>query len=85
MIYDIPIYLLLIASLICLIRVVKGPTIPDRVLAADAFVSISISMIVMFSLETSDFLMDVAIIYAILGFTGTVAISKYLEGKKLGE
>ena len=85
MTYEIPIYILLAAAAICMFRVMRGPSIPDRVLAADALVSIIISIIAIISLETNDFLMDIAIVYAMLGFGGTLAISKYLEGKKLGE
>jgi multicomponent Na+:H+ antiporter subunit F len=85
MTYEIPIYLLLAASGLCFFRVLRGPSIPDRVLAADAFVSITISIMVLLSLERNDFLMDIAIVYAVLGFLGTVTISKYLEGKRLSE
>ena len=85
MTYEIPVYILLAASALCLFRVLRGPSIPDRVLATDTFVSVIISIMVLLSLETNDFLMDIAIVYAVLGFIGTIAISKYLEGKHLGE
>jgi multicomponent Na+:H+ antiporter subunit F len=85
MTYEIPIYLLLLAAGFCLYRVARGPSIPDRVLATDAFVSITVAIMVLLSLVQNDFLMDIAMVYAVLGFIGTIAISKYLEGKKLGE
>ena len=85
MIYEIPLYLLLAASAFCLFRLARGPSIPDRVLAADAFVAITISIMAILSLERNDFLIDIAMVYSVLGFLGTVAISKFLEGKKLGE
>lgn len=85
MTYEIPIYLLLAAAGLCVFRVLRGPSIPDRVLASDTFVAITISIMVLLSLERNDFLMDIAIVYAVLGFLGTITISKYLEGKKLGE
>jgi multicomponent Na+:H+ antiporter subunit F len=85
MTYEIPVYLLLAATGFCLFRVLRGPSIPDRALAADTFVAITISIMVLLSLERNDFLMDIAIVYSVLGFLGTVTISKYLEGKKLGE
>ncbi len=85
MTYEIPVYILLAASGVCILRISRGPSIPDRVLATDAFVSIVISIMVLLSLETNDFLMDIAIVYAVFGFLGTIAISKFLEGKKLGE
>jgi multisubunit Na+/H+ antiporter MnhF subunit len=85
MTYEIPIYLLLAASMLCLFRAARGPSIPDRVLAADTFVSIMISMMVLLSLAANDFLMDIALVYAVLGFLGTIAVSKFLEGRRLGE
>ncbi|MEM5812149.1 MAG: monovalent cation/H+ antiporter complex subunit F [Candidatus Aenigmatarchaeota archaeon] len=85
MMYEIPVYILMMAAFVCIFRILMGPSIPDRVVAADAFVSITISIMVLLSLNSNDFLMDIAIVYAILGFIGTVAISKFLEGKKLGD
>jgi multicomponent Na+:H+ antiporter subunit F len=85
MTYEIPVYILLAASAFCLFRVLRGPSIPDRVIATDAFISVIISIMVLLSLETNSFLMDIAIVYAVLGFIGTIAISKYLEGKHIGE
>ncbi len=85
MTYEIPLYILLAASAFCLFRLSRGPSIPDRVLAADAFVAITISIMAILSLERNDFLMDIAMVYSVLGFLGTVAISKFLEGEKLGE
>ncbi len=85
MTYEIPLYILLAASAFCIFRLARGPSIPDRVLAADAFVAITVSIMAILSLERNDFLMDIAMVYSVLGFLGTVAISKFLEGKKLGE
>jgi len=85
MTFEIPIYLLLAASAFCLFRVARGPSVPDRVLATDAFVAITISIMAILSLERNDFLMDIAMVYSVLGFLGTVAISKFLQGEKLGE
>jgi multisubunit Na+/H+ antiporter MnhF subunit len=40
---------------------------------------------VLLSLAANDFLMDIALVYAVLGFLGTIAVSKFLEGRRLGE
>lgn len=85
MTYEVPIYLLLAAAAFCFFRIARGPTIPDRVLAADAFISLTVAIMVLLSLGRNDFLMDIAMVYAVLGFLGTLAASKYLEGKNLGE
>jgi multicomponent Na+:H+ antiporter subunit F len=83
--YEIPVYLLLIAAAFCIFRILRGPTIPDRIVATDAFLATIVSIMVLLSLGSNDFLMDIAIVYVVLGFTGTVAVAKYLEGRKLGE
>ncbi len=69
-----------ISMLILIYRVIKGPSIPDRVVALDAISMNLICMIALFSLllGTSMFL-EVILLISILSFTGTVAFSKFLE------
>lgn len=61
-------------------RVIKGPTIADRVVALDAIGISLVSVIALVSvlLETNAFL-DIILLIGILAFIGTVAFSKYLE------
>lgn len=61
-------------------RLVKGPSIPDRVVALDALGVALISMIGVISiLADSIFFLDIILLLAILAFIGTVAFSKFLE------
>ncbi|NIP40901.1 MAG: cation:proton antiporter [Candidatus Aenigmarchaeota archaeon] len=84
--YEYVVYLLAIAAVLCIVRFIKGPTVPDRVIAIDAMSSLVIGIIVLLSLYFGNPLfMDIAIVYAILTFIGNLAISKYLMGKKLHE
>ncbi|MFD2444473.1 Na(+)/H(+) antiporter subunit F1 [Bacillus sp. CGMCC 1.16607] len=61
-------------------RVIKGPTIPDRVVALDAIGINLIAIIALVSilLKTHAFL-EIILLIGILAFIGTVAFSKYLE------
>ncbi|PLR92645.1 Na(+)/H(+) antiporter subunit F [Bacillus sp. T33-2] len=61
-------------------RVIKGPSVPDRVVALDSIGINLISIIALVSilLKTSAFL-DIILLLGILAFIGTVAFSKYLE------
>ena len=61
-------------------RVIKGPTVADRVVALDAIGISLVSLVALVSilLETSAFL-DIILLIGILAFIGTVAFSKYLE------
>ncbi|WAA11825.1 Na(+)/H(+) antiporter subunit F1 [Fervidibacillus halotolerans] len=60
-------------------RLIKGPTIPDRVVALDAIgiTLVSITALVSIVMETNAFL-DVILLIGILSFIGTAAFSKFL-------
>lgn len=75
----------LIALLICvimsIIRVIIGPTIPDRVVGVDTINTIVIVGMVIFGAAYNEVIyIDVAIVYAFLSFISTLFIAKYLEG-----
>ncbi|WP_050182986.1 Na(+)/H(+) antiporter subunit F1 [Domibacillus robiginosus] len=73
--------LLLAASMLGLVyRLVKGPTVPDRVVALDAMGVnlVSITAVLSMLLHTSNYL-DVILLIGILAFIGTVAFAKFLE------
>jgi len=77
--------IVLIALLICVImsilRVVFGPTIPDRVVGIDTINTIVIVGMVIFGAAYEEIIyIDVAIVYAVLSFISTLFIAKYLEG-----
>ncbi|MFQ5837461.1 MAG: monovalent cation/H+ antiporter complex subunit F [Thermoplasmata archaeon] len=65
---------------IVLYRFVKGPSIPDRVVALEAIVSMVVALLVLNSyLQRSSLYMDAALVLSIFGFISTVAMAKYLE------
>ncbi|MDZ5722884.1 Na(+)/H(+) antiporter subunit F1 [Bacillus sp. SXabc123] len=69
-----------VSTLLYVIRVIKGPTVPDRVVALDAIGInlIAITALVSILLKTSAFL-DIILLLGILSFIGTIAFSKFLE------
>ena len=74
--------LLILAALLC-IRLILGPTIPDRVLAADTANIFLVLALILYSVYTGRAIyVDVAIVYALIYFTGTLWIAKYLEPDK---
>lgn len=80
------VFLLVVAVFIGFVRLAKGPTIPDRVLVADTINSLVIGIIVLVSLYYANYmLIDIAIVYAMLSFLGTLAVSKYIIGKEMHE
>ncbi|MCD6121568.1 MAG: hypothetical protein J7K04_07000 [Spirochaetales bacterium] len=69
------------AVILGFIRLIAGPTVSDRLLAADTLTTITTAVIVLLSLVVLRVIyMDVAIVYAVLGFIGVVTVARYLEG-----
>jgi len=72
-----------------IIRVVKGPTVFDRLLATNAIATKTIVLITLigFIFDRIDMFLDITLAYAILGFIGSLLIAKYLtsEAKEKGE
>jgi len=68
------------AIALSLLRILKGPTLPDRVVAFDVIGVNLISIVAVLSvvLKTKAYL-EVILIIAILAFISTVAFSKYIE------
>lgn len=70
-----------------LIRVVKGPTLFDRLLATNAIATKTLVLICLigFLFDRIDMFIDITLAYAILGFIGTLVIAKYIESPETGE
>ena len=77
---------ILISFLMVLVRLFLGPTLYDRVLALNAFGTLAVLMIsvVGFLFGRPDFL-DIALLYALLNFIGTIAILKFFRYKEIGD
>ena len=71
--------LMSLALLLNLWRVVRGPDLPDRILALDTLYINSIALLVLFGihLDTAIYF-EAALLIAMMGFVGTVAVAKYL-------
>lgn len=77
----IPICLVLIlaACLLGVARLFKGPSLPDRILALDTLYINAIALIVLYGITTaSNIVFEVAMLIALIGFVGTVALAKNL-------
>ncbi|MFA8439132.1 Na(+)/H(+) antiporter subunit F1 [Pueribacillus sp. YX66] len=75
-----------LAMLALVYRVIKGPTVPDRVVALDAMGIALISIISLLSvvMET-EFFLEIILLLSILAFIGTVALSKFIERGEIFE
>ena len=73
-------------SIICLYRIIRGPTIPDRMVGVDIFGILVVGVCAIISIQTErSFILDIGIAWIILSFIGTLTLAKYLTGKKLNE
>ena len=72
--------MLTVAALLALVRVVRGPTLPDRVVAIDLIGVLIVGVIVVGAAATGEqAFLDVAIVIALISFVGTVAYASYVE------
>ena len=77
---------LLVASFLCLCRIGRGPTAPDRTVAIDILGTLVVGFCCVMALWTGQgFYMNIAIAWALLSFIGTIALAKYLEGRYYDE
>lgn len=69
-----------LSALLNIYRLIKGPDAPDRVLALDTLYINAIALIVLLgtTLQTRMYL-ESALLIAVMGFVGTVAMAKYLK------
>jgi multicomponent Na+:H+ antiporter subunit F len=80
-IYLIVLAVLFLSFLMSLIRVIKGPTAPDRIVGLDTINTLVVVGMIIFGVSAGSVIyIDVAIVYAILSYVSTLFIAKYLEG-----
>ena len=68
-----------LALLCSLYRLLRGPGLPDRILALDTLYVNTIALLVLFGIQhDTQLLFEAALVVALLGFVGTVALAKYV-------
>jgi multicomponent Na+:H+ antiporter subunit F len=76
---------LLVVMAVVLVRALAGPTVYDRILAVNAFGTVTVLLIAVHGFVTGrpDFL-DIALVYALINFIATIAVTKFVEFIHLG-
>lgn len=68
-----------LAFLLCLFRLIKGPSLVDRVLAVDTMYINGLAILIIFGIMLdSRLFFEAAMLIALFGFFSTVVISKYI-------
>ncbi|MHA1598844.1 MAG: monovalent cation/H+ antiporter complex subunit F [Alphaproteobacteria bacterium] len=71
---------ILITMLLVLIRALKGPTVYDRILAVNSFGTLTMVLIAVYGfLDGRPEFLDIALVYALINFIGTIAVSKFVK------
>lgn len=82
----IALYILSGLSFLCLLRVIIGPSIADRMVAIDIFGILVVGICGILTVKLKKmFILDIGIVWIIFSFIGTLALAKYLSRKKLNE
>jgi multicomponent Na+:H+ antiporter subunit F len=69
-----------LALLIAFVRLVKGPTLPDRIVATDLLGVLVVGLIVVLAGWSGvRATLDAAMVIALIGFLGTIAYATYVE------
>ncbi len=80
LISSIVLIILSISLILAFIRLVRGPSLPDRVIALDLATTMAIGIIAVFAMQNNQAVfLDVALILALLSFLSTVAFAYYIE------
>lgn len=73
---------LIVTTLLCLYRVIFGPTAWDRVLAMNVIGTKTVIILVIIGFIYQNLFLDIALTYAMINFVATIAVSKFLQGDK---
>ena len=77
---DIGIWAVTLTLLLCGWRLLRGPSLPDRILALDTLYLAVVALVMLLGLRwQTPMLFVAALIVALLGFVGTVALARYLS------
>lgn len=80
LVFFIALTMLAVAAGLTFVRLVKGPTLPDRVIALDLIGALLVCLlVVMAGLTAQESFLDVAMVVALISFVGTVAYARYIE------
>lgn len=71
--------LLALAALIAFVRLVRGPSLADRVVAVEVVGAIVVAFIVVVAIERDEqALVDVALVFALVSFIGTLGFARFV-------
>jgi multicomponent Na+:H+ antiporter subunit F len=77
---DIAFTILALSAVLCTVRLVRGSSLADRIVALDALLVVIVSGIAVHAARTGEgTYLDVLVVVALLGFVGTVTVARFIE------
>lgn len=74
---------LLLCCALCLYRIGRGPTAPDRTVGIDILGTVVLGFCALLTLKTGQgFFLNVALVWALVSFIGTLALARHLGAEK---
>ena len=81
MLYTVVLVVLSVLTLLCLVRAIQGPRVADRIVSINMISTLTIAMICILAIrQHQGYLVDVALIYALIGFLAVVVLCKVYMG-----
>lgn len=78
--------ILLLATVLCLVRIMRGPTPADRIVAIDILGILIVGLCAVLAAVTQrSWYIDIGMVWALQSFIGSLALAKYLEGRSYDE
>jgi len=77
---------LLVCCFLCLYRIGRGPSAPDRTVAIDILGIVIVGFCAILGMAAGkDFYINIALAWSLLSFIGTIALAKFLEGRSFDD
>ncbi|OEJ69083.1 pH regulation protein F [Magnetovibrio blakemorei] len=83
--YGVAALAVLISMALSMIRAFVGPTVFDRILAVNVSGTLTVVLISVYGfLDGRPDFLDIGLLYALINFIGTIAVTKYVKFQDLG-
>lgn len=77
--------IVILSMMLSLFRAFIGPTVFDRILAVNVTGTLTVVLIAVYGfLDGRPEFLDIGLLYALINFVGTIAVSKYVKFRELG-
>lgn len=77
--FDVSLAILAAAGVLCLVRLIRGGLVADRIIAFDTMVLIIVTGIAVGSVRAGGVFLDLLVVAALLGFVATGFVARFIE------